>query len=75
MGVRVMKKMLILTVVLTLCGGMLGCRWCDRWWRGSSSNEAPIIYGAPISGCDPCAAPAAAPCAPPACGYIAPTGS
>lgn len=70
-----MKKMLILTVVLTLCCGALGCRSCDRWWRGSSANDAPIIYGAPISGCDACAAPASAPGAPPACGYIAPAGS
>ncbi len=55
-----MKKLLILTAILTLTIGTLGCRCCGRLFRGAACNPCvpSATFGVPgpaYNPCDPCA--------------------
>jgi hypothetical protein len=54
-----MKRLLILTVLGLLLGGVAGCRFMECLWRGPAcqQNTAPTVtYANPCSTspCDPC---------------------
>jgi len=55
-----MKRLLILTAVVTLTVGTIGCRCCEKLWRGACARPAPVC-ATPcdpcLSPCDPCATP------------------
>jgi hypothetical protein len=56
-----MKRLLILTVVATLLGGVAGCRFMECLWRGPACQQqaAPVVTCPnpcpTYSPCDPCA--------------------
>ena len=54
-----MKRLMILTVLATLLGGVAGCRFMECLWRGPACQQpaAPAVTcGTPCySPCDPCA--------------------
>ena len=67
-----MRKLLILTALAMLTASSAGCRWCERWWRGSYADPCPPVaapvYGVPsYNPPDPCScggAPAGMPIGP-----------
>lgn len=57
-----MKRLLILTVLGMMLGGLTGCRFMECLWRGPACQQqtvAPAVTYAPAcptySPCDPCA--------------------
>ena len=55
-----MKKLLILTAVLMMLVGLVGCRCCDWCFRGAPWGSAvPVTTYTdvcpPVAACDPCA--------------------
>lgn len=61
-----MRKMLLLTALISLSLSGSGCRWCDNLFRGARAdqNACPPIIAAPVAttpcapqACDPCAQP------------------
>jgi hypothetical protein len=58
-----MKKLLILTAVLTLTSSAAGCRCCSWLWRGAAWNPYPpaATYSEPCPPSDPCDPCATAP--------------
>lgn len=57
-----MKKLLVLTVLLTLTVTMTGCEWWNNLCnRGSQYSDPPVCYP------PPCVQPMSAGCSAPAC--------
>ena len=57
----IMKRVLLLTAVLSMTVATVGCRSCS-WFRGAFADEPlPTTVMAPPV-CDPCCTPACAPC-------------
>lgn len=70
-----MKKLLVLTAIVTLTASAIGCGLCDRFRRGAlfptTTAVAPDVICNPCDPCDPCAAPATCdPCAPQSYGTV-----
>lgn len=71
-----MKKLLVLTAIVMLTAGTVGCRCCD-WFRRGALFPTSTVVGTEVLGdpcysanpCDPCGSAAPCdPCAPGSCG-------
>ena len=70
-----MKKLFLLTALTAVTLSAAGCRWCERWWRGSYDPCPPTAIAAPVSASVVPCAPACDACAPAAIsapGYAVP---
>lgn len=50
-----MKKLLVLTALMMLTAGTVGCRTCDWFRRGALFPTTTMVYPE-MPACDPCAA-------------------